>query len=548
MNYKEISEKVGKVKGSAERKALTTRWDDDLNIYLLDSHVMKGVHGELENMKLPGVYNVTSSAPQTYLDRITSIMSRAEPKLRIVSSIPDKQAEMIKNWWKGVIDSANDLQINSIDSYVYPSMCFYTNLRGWAATRNVIYKDEDGKLCFEILPIDIYDLYWEKIGGKYSWACINTLQMPKADILATYGLEIKGDYGDVYNFWDKDGNEITSTSDQDKGTPRNYIKRPPFTIKPVVTSPKISGANANRLKMIGESLYHSCRGTNKEINDVLSIIKTHAMLGLRPPLVHKTEGSEGREVKEYPTWGSILEQLAEEDFKVLDIKDMANTDAMFYNMMDQDRQNATIPNNEYGGLNFQLSALALDTLSGQRNVVFMPRQLTMELAYKDIFAQMLDQFIEGKFTMEMIDSDGKEKKITYSDLIPLQGKFRYDFDCDVESPEQEQATFTKATAAMNARMPMDFIVRDVFKTENPEKLLGIIADERLMEELPELRLIRAYDRAMQEAETLSGDSKDAKLLEAKMLNARIMQITAEMSGQNQPQAPQQMPQQMPEGM
>lgn len=528
MEANEIKKKIDSVRNSMSRRSLKKRWNDDLNLYLLDEHKMKGVHGALKDRELPGVYNVTSSDPQTYMDRVTSIISRAEPKLRIVSPLKDSHIELIDNWWKCVLYSANKLYEGNAGTPIYPSLAFFTNLRGYAASRNTIYKD--GKeTVFEILPLDVYDLFWKKYGNKLSWASILSM-MEAEQALEDYNVYVK-ESTETHDFWDKDGTEYVLIGGNVFPKEHTYINEVPISICPVVTTPQVSGDNTKRDSMVGESLYHAVRQTIKERNDILSIIKTHAMLGMRPPLVHKTEGSEGRELQEYPTWGTVIEQFAEEGLDSLKFSDMANTNAMFFNMMDGEYQRGTVPSNEYGGLNFQLSSLALDTLSGQRSVVFLPRQSTLETLYKSIFNQMMNQFIEGKFSTSMIDESGKEIEISFSQLVPLKDKFRIDFTVDVESPEQEASNYEKAVMAMNAGLPDDFIVRNVFKAEDPEKLLSTMQDERLMKELPELRLTRAYDRAMKESQTLSGEEKEAKLIEAKLLKARIEQVIREMAPQ-----------------
>jgi len=528
MEAKDIISQVQKVKESAVRVALKTRWDSDLNIYLRDAHKMKGSNGNA----LPGVYNVTSADPQTYMDRITGLMSRAEPRLRVVSSMSDEQVRMVENWWKCVLYSANQLYSGNSETALFPSLAFYTNLRGFPITRNVIYRDENNKTVFEIKPLDSYDTFWKKYGNKLSWACVISTMEPE-DIEAFFGVPIK-EKTEVYNYWGKDGVEYIIIGDNFLSKPRDYIKYVPFSICPVATTPQVNGTNTKKDSMVGESLYHSVRDTIKERNDILSIIKTHAMLGMRPPLVHTSDGTTAREIKEYPAeWGTVMEQLAEEKFDSLKFSDMANTNAMFFNMMDGEYQRGTVPNNEYGGLNFQLSSLALDTLSSQRGVVFLPRQTTLENMYKSIFNQMFQQFIDGNFDTKMIDDSGKEIVVKFTDLAPLQSKFRIDFDVDVESPEQETSNYQKAVMALNARMPLDFIVRNVFKAEDPDRLLAIIADENLMRELPEIRLVRAYDQAMKDSVNLKGDEKAAKLLEAKFLEGRIAQIIQSM----QPQQP-----------
>jgi len=55
-----------------------------------------------------------------------------------------------------------------------------------------------------------------------------------------------------------------------------------------------------------------------------------------------------------------------------------------------------------------------------------------------------------------------------------------------------------------------------------------------MRELPEIRLVRAYDQAMKDSVNLKGDEKAAKLLEAKFLEGRIAQIMQSMQPQQQP--------------
>jgi hypothetical protein len=529
MDAQGIIANVTKVKGSKVRTALKNRWDGDLNIYLRDAHKMKGSSGTA----LPGVYNVTSSDPQTYMDRITGLMSRAEPRLHIVSSLADEQVRLVENWWKCVLYSANKLYSGNSETALFPSLAFYTNLRGYPITRNVIYRDENNETIFDIKPLDSYDTYWKKYGNRLAWACVVSSMEPE-DIEAFFEITVK-EKTDVYNYWDKDGTEYIIIGENFKSYPREFINYVPFSICPVVTTPQVNGLNTNKDSMVGESLYHSVRDTIKERNDILSIIKTHAMLGMRPPLVHTSDGTTAREIKEYPAeWGTVMEQLAEEKFDSLKFSDMANTNAMFFNMMDQEYQRGTVPNNEYGGLNFQLSSLALDTLSSQRGVVFLPRQTTLENMYKSIFNQMFQQFVDGKFDTSMIDDSGAEISIKFSDLAPLQNKFRVDFDVDVESPEEETSNYQKAVMALNARMPLDFIVRNVFKAEDPDRLLAIIADENLMRELPEMRLVRAYDQAMKDSANLKGDAKAAKLLEAKLLEGRITQIIQSMQPQQQP--------------
>jgi len=533
MEAKDIISQVQKVKESAVRVALKNRWDSDLNIYLRDAHKMKGSKGDA----LPGVYNVTSSDPQTYMDRITGIMSRAEPRLRVVSSMSDEQVRMVENWWKCVLYSANQLYSGNSETALFPSLAFYTNLRGFPITRNVTYRDENNETVFEIKPLDSYDTFWKKYGNKLSWACVISTMEPE-DIEAFFGIVVKAKT-EVYNYWGKDGIEYIIIGENFLSKPRDYIKYVPFSICPVATTPQVNGLNTKKDSMVGESLYHSVRDTIKERNDILSIIKTHAMLGMRPPLVHTSDGTTAREIKEYPAeWGTVMEQLAEEKFDSLKFSDMANTNAMFFNMVDGEYQRGTVPNNEYGGLNFQLSSLALDTLSSQRGVVFLPRQTTLENMYKSIFNQMFQQFIDGKFDTKMIDDSGKEIVVNFTDLAPLQSKFRIDFDVDVESPEQETSNYQKAVMALNARMPLDFIVRNVFKAEDPDRLLAIIADENLMRELPEIRLVRAYDQAMKDSVNLKGDEKAAKLLEAKFLEGRITQIMQSMQPQQQAGATQ----------
>jgi hypothetical protein len=534
MDTNEIISKVAKVKSSTIRSKLTTRWDDDLNLYLLNTHSMKGV-GKMKDVVLPGVYNVTSADPQTYLDRVTAIIAKAEPRLKVISSLKDNQIETIVNWWRCVLYNANQYYQGCANVPIYPTLAFLANLRGYAAARSLIFK-QDGKTIFEILPLDVYDLYWKKYGPKLSWACIVTLLKEKESIKAEFGIDIDGDASDTHDYYDDKGNEEIVVGTKKVSRPRTYVKQVPISIHPVVTTPMVSGTNTSRYTMEGESLYKAVRQTIKERNDILSIIKTHAMLGMRPPLVHTSDGTTDREVNEYPAeWGTVMEQMADEKFDSLKFADMANTNAMLFNMVDGEYQRGTVPNNEYGGLNFQLSALALDTLSGQRGVVFLPRQTTLENLYKSIFDQMLNQFIDGSFDVAMIDESGKTIAISSADLIPLRDKFRVDFTVDVESPEQESSNFQKAVMAINAHMPDDFIVRDVFKSEDPEKLLAKMDDERLLRELPELRLTRAYDRAMKDASLLTGDEKEAKLTEAKLLKARIEQLIQQMT--QQPAAP-----------
>lgn len=367
MENKDILLKVDSVKSSTSRSKKKTIWDADLDLYLLSAHKMKDTKGT----SLPGVYNVTSADPQTYLDRVTSLISKAEPRLGVISPMKEKQVELIKNWWRCILYNANQLCQDSSGIPLYPALAFLTNLRGYAATRNLIYK-LDGQTMFEILPLDVYDLYWKKYGNKLSWANILT-NKTKEDIEAEFNMIITSDTSDVYDFYDSNGVEYIAVGDKQEQRIRPYVKQVPISIKPVVTTVMVNGTNADRYTMEGESLYKAVRSTIKERNDILTIIKTHAMLGMRPPLVHKSEGTESRELKEYPgEWGTVLEQFADESIDSLKFSDMANTNAMFFNMVDGEYQRGTVPNNEYGGLNFQLSALALDTLSGQRGVVFLP--------------------------------------------------------------------------------------------------------------------------------------------------------------------------------
>ena len=201
-----------------------------------------------------------------------------------------------------------------------------------------------------------------------------------------------------------------------------------------------------------------------------------------------------------------------------------------YQVRDAAIQRATLPYNEYGGLNFELSALAIEELEGQRHQIFSPRIRAITKCYNELALMLFDQFVigleRGLFSNEMTDTNGQVVEFDVAKLRELRDKFRLSFRMTPVSPEKDIANFTKAAAARQSGFPFKKIWSDVMEIEDVEEMQREYDQEVTENIVPELKLIQAMETYAKIIEdTTDPEEKAGAQLRMTLIENKLTQIT-----------------------
>ena len=137
---------------------------------------------------------------------------------------------------------------------------------------------------------------------------------------------------------------------------------------------------------------------------------------------------------------------------------------------------------------------------------------------------MIEQrkILRGKYNFkEELGREGNQRKFSLDDF---DGSYTIRYRFMSKSKEMEIANIAIASAAKSIGMPDEVIVRDILLSENPDEILSKINAQKAERAEPWIMLVRLGHSAIDEAEHLSEDKADAKLLEARGLFERAVSL------------------------
>ncbi len=442
--------------------ALWSRYDNDRILYDLEAYVMKQIDGAV----MPKVVNVTLNAPQTFADKVISVVSGAISQIVVEGdSLKEKQPSIIENCLTDVFAAADE-RLSQVE---YPLLnTFHAaqfTLRGKSSMRIALRMQGD-EIVPDIVPFDSRYLSYDATFDQLRWFSallrrnVGDIleQYPKAAIDKTKTEEILRD------LW-TGKEEITYINDAEVSR-----KPHPYGYPPAVTQICNRGSFLmDDVSMVrhGESAYAANRGLYGELNRVASILATLALGAVKPALQKQVVDEstavapgEGRT----PGVATVVPVTKGYEFLALPTADMNRAVQTYWSILQSYVQQGSISMTEYGNVTFPLSAVALKGLAAKNDSIYLPEIQAMAMLYQKASRMIVRQLIDIGVPIKV--SVGGMRKVY--DPSDLEGEYKIGFKFYSISPEEEIANYSIGAAARSLGLSQDSIFRNILKLQDPE--------------------------------------------------------------------------------
>ena len=497
MDYLEMIEKK-----EGEFSALYSRMDTDQELYYLKEFTMK----DFEGKAIPKVYNITLNDPITYANVVISTLLGSQKNIIIKSDrMKDEEKKYIKDFLKDIEESANEL-ITQKDKRITDLWSFNTHhicLRGHLAARCLIGFNGDWFLP-DITPWDARYVTYEAGRNGLLWAA-NKITRSKSKIQSEYNIDIKGDEGEVIDFWDEEFNHVFIERELIREQKHNlgYV--------PVVIQVCPSGSmllDSSSWEHSGESIYFANRGLYGKLNAIASIDFTVTHFGFKPNLQYESQAGTDATPPPVPPYGVGVVVPVEPGlgFKKMPLEDVHNAARQSFAIIEARIQRGGLPATSYGNLTFPLSAVALARLGATEDQLYAPRFQGLALFYKALWGMVIKQYTDRKLRVKL---EGKGNKKKYSGS-QLKGDYEIEYQFSPVAPERNIADLSVAAAQQNF-LSVETILRDTLKVDNPteeynKKLVDLAM--QINSTVAKIRIIKAL--------VDEGQDYEAKVMAAEM--------------------------------
>lgn len=427
-----------------EMGRLYDRYDRDKKLAILDPFEMQ----DLKGRKTPDVLNVTMNEAQVFLSRSKAIMTGANMQ-RIVfgRKLDEKDATNIEHFYEDIHYDVDQMFTNLRHTSLYGFLIEQLLGRGAAVVRCLMREDGD-KFSPDISGYDVRYFAYESDSTGIMWGAPFALQT-KAEVLRDYGIALNGTRPAVVtDFWDDEVNEISigdrlyrggsETNDPDRHPERTILHGLGYA--PFVYNQSGVGLQSfmddGIIEHQGESLFVSNRGLIPHLHHAASIFLTLTDMSFEGALqLHLEEPNSGEKPSDPFGRRKVNELGLTEKYTLMPINDVKNAARLFYNMLVGALQRGGLPNIDYGGLSFPLSAVAISKLTASKDAIFLPRLQALGYIYRTLAWMIKDQYIKGGYTTEL-GEEGMEREYSTSDI---DKKFSTRYEFHSTSPEQDIA-------------------------------------------------------------------------------------------------------------
>ena len=467
-----------------------SRQEEDLDLYHLEPFSVTDLNG----VALNDVYNLTSTRPKVYADRLIGMLSNSDvqPKVLHKGKADKVSAELEEKWL---------FLRNAIDSWlaVQKEPPLLTCLAGRAvlagSVATVVYPyEEEGEMIPHVLPWDTQLVGYE-IGRKgISIAGYKTTRS-KQSILDEYQEEISEKTAEVVDIWLPDSHEVYVKGKLVKPDNTKHI------LKYVPVAINLCGSSAwhkteGYLKYVGESCFGGIRDIIKGYNRLISILNTINMYSFTVAIQFANEqGGQGRLGVE-PKEGNMLISTGLNDrFLTLPIPEIRQATLMLKEVLDAEWIYATLPLMEYGEMSNQETVAQITTKAAKTASAIKPFKKAIELQLDDIFTMLMNQ-LQNRGLPEKIRLKGKLTNIPKAD---------WNDDCTIEhtlnivSPQQNIANIALAQA-MSSFVDLRYLLEHIIQVDDVKGVLDEKERQDVENIIPNLKALRVAQRLL--------DSKD----------------------------------------
>ena len=490
--YKKIDDKF------KELQPLYDRMDEDLDIYNLEAYKLKDYDGK----EAKRVDNVTLNDPFVFAQRVMSVINSSEMVLKVIGAVNDEQVSAIKSILGYSTREADKFLKLKRLGRLRNNLVKIAGMRGIGGIRPILWKDKEGNLYFDYLPLDTRYCAWEYGFKGLLWGAYQT-ERSKDAIEQEYQKVVAGKTGKITEYFDDESHIVFTNKDKVKEE-ENTLGFNPMFIAPIGMAMVLKKpTTTDAIKYEGDSIYVANRQVYKDMNKLATIAMTTAAFGFRPPLqivtppgAEITEAPEG--AKQPYTGGASLVEMGYSRIEAMPLKDLSASLPYILGEFSARRQRGSFPDVEFGEIRYPLSAVAIAKLTEGRNQIFEPIIAFLVDAYEFVFDKTIKQIL----------NEGLE--IGDFDTSLLVGNYAVEVEFHPTSPEENISRYSIAAAARGF-LDSDTIRTSVLKIKDEGQVQKNLDTEFAELAVPELRLYRV-------AKELAEQGRD---MEAQIILKRI---------------------------
>lgn len=420
-----------------------------------------------------GYESITRNDPRTLADKIISLLSSAERKIRIPLELDSEEERKAKSNAERFIYGSFNLIDSRFQSFIQPSiqdqLSFFAPIRGWFAIRAYIRKGADGEVIPDVAIWDIFNTDWD-IGSKgVGWVC-HQRKATASQIKAEHNVDIKGKSGTVYDFWD---DEIYAVFIEDKfvinPTPHKLGHLPVgvFAVGsvPFIQSEKFADKT---LTDVGESIFAANRGIYQPLNEIISDYKTIISLGVHTPLTATSKDGKPF-IPESPYYKGNVINLStnkEQSVGTLFTPVMPKDAEVLWSALDRMSTIGGLSPLAYGLLERDVSGYGISLLHHASESILLAPRMAMERAMEWLARELLTQYSGSKFgKLKLHGRDGTNEAFDI-ELKPkdIKGDWFPEVELKASLPEDEAARWAMMQIA---------IQNEIYSTQTAMDRMGV---------------------------------------------------------------------------
>jgi hypothetical protein len=495
--------------------ALQKRMDEDAKLAYLEPYKLVDSKGRPIN----DTVSITMNDPAVFANAIASILISGKWQTVVEGNITATQTHKIENFVDSINDAAEDKYPKPGISSIHNFHCNHVCVRGWIGERVLWLTDKQGYTYPDVLPMDMRYFVYQFASDRDGWGCYTTYrsselvkkEYPNYHIREDCVLEVK-------DYWDDTNNEVWIDGVIAK-TLKNPIHYAPFIFQPVPAGFML--LDKGYMNREGESLFFLDRDLYPELNRLMSIDQTLAMKSILPPY-QKQEAELTASNPGYPGVGQVKKVLPDEKYELIQQPDTNQATLVAHQNIQNGVTKGGVTDIDVGNVKQPTSAVSITEQSELRHKIIQPRVEALTSLKASRARMLLEQYANGKFGEVEIGRKGLRKSFDTT-VIGDPDDYRVSYRLMTRDKKQEIANIAVADAAQG-KLSKDTILRDILKSDDPEGEMSKLKDEEAEAFDPVIKFMRLTFSLIDDADELHDIEKDQKLIEAKRLAQKCVQL------------------------
>jgi len=544
----EIAEKVNKAESGNGFSSTFQRMDEDFEMWALHTRSYPVQDYEVTTKQMAGMHdsdvNIVSNDPRTFADQVQSTLSDAEMQIivRMVENKGEDKRDDIASLER-LLYFAFDMADRRLRKLLMPTLreasIWYSIVRGYIASRTLVYKANSGDVIFDLMPLDPRWLTYDVGGDSLLWSGYKTWRSGAA-LKDEWGYNAKKNTeNEVIDYWRHDGdkkftNAVICDKEFLKPPKEHEIRSFPVTIVPVATRPPVASITGSEAGGYGEGIFAPMREINKTRNRFASIAATHANLLSKQPVINYYD-EQGQQLQTTVYLAEAVLNLPMNHNKLdpAPMKELAPTVVQILNWLNEQMERASLPHIPVGSP--PPSGTLYNLVHEAGNKVFNPQLKNLSYFYAEICRQIEEQLIDSNITVNVKHEEKKKYFEVNVTPVDLKKPHITKVEFTARTPWTQFDTYQIADMAKRLGLPDAFIHEYILKLPDP-KGLGDMSAIEMAEHSPKMAMVRAIKALM-----IAGRQDEAEQV---MRDLYAM----EMSEQQQTAPSTPTPAQLPQGM